>query len=286
MLRGYIEEDDVIDQSIFDINSIRDFLRNVEDPNGLLSEEIIDELGRIESFDLSFIKSPSWDSNLHPQLKFIWIKEVSLVISPEKPGKDAYSNDDRVKEIQEKLKLDSLTKEQRDELSKDLYKLKLSILKLGEYRHAEKKVILYVNNIRDCVFDEKDFVHLLYIVYVHEMMHVYFDFNRNPDDTFDYIPEIEEPLAEYGMLMTFEAMRWDYTLNMAKEYVAIKQVCPPICYYGYGAFLFSIKDKSLPNLVKYYKSELGDIQYAHKVFLSGYPSEGQCYEYLEYLKSL
>lgn len=129
---------------------------------------------------------------------------------------------------------------------------------------------------------------ILYIVYVHEMMHVYFDFNRNPDDTFDYNPEIEEPLAEYGMLMTFEAIRWDYdyTLEMAKEYVAIKQVCPPICYYGYGAFLFSIKDKSLPDLVKYYKSGLGDRQYAHNVFLSGYPSEGQCYEYLEYLKSL
>lgn len=177
-----------------------------------------------------------------------------------------------------------MTKEQRDELCKDLYKLKLSILKLGEYRHAEKKVILYVNNIRDCVFDEKDFVHLLYIVYVHEMMHVYFDFNRNPDDTFDFIPEIEEPLTEYGMLMTFEAMRWDYTLEMAKEYVTIKQVCPPICYYGYGAFLFSIKDKELPNLVMNYKSGLGDRQYAHNVFLSGYPSEGQCYEYLEYLK--
>lgn len=82
------------------------------------------------------------------------------------------------------------------------------------------------------------------IVYVHELMHAYFDKHiiEHP-----YIPEIEEPLAEYGMLCfidMFQRAHSEYPelRDMALKHVEGKKYSIGICHYGYGAFLF--KDKS------------------------------------------
>lgn len=82
------------------------------------------------------------------------------------------------------------------------------------------------------------------IVYVHELMHAYYDMHNIGHP---HIPEIEEPLAEYGMLCFMEMFQRAHPkhgglLGKALKHVEDKKYSLGICHYGYGAFLF--KDKS------------------------------------------
>lgn len=82
------------------------------------------------------------------------------------------------------------------------------------------------------------------IVYVHELMHAYYDMHNIEHP---YIPEIEEPLAEYGMLCFMEMFQrahpeYEELFDNALKHVENKKYSLGICHYGYGAFLF--KDKS------------------------------------------
>ena len=79
---------------------------------------------------------------------------------------------------------------------------------LGEYYPQTKTVVLYRQNIIDCAKTSTvnwSYEDLLAYVYIHEMFHVYFDMKaaQNGDH---YIREIEEPFAELGSLLYFNAL--------------------------------------------------------------------------------
>ena len=84
------------------------------------------------------------------------------------------------------------------------------------------------------------------IVYVHELMHAFFDMHED-DGGMNYIPhsyirEIEEPLAEFGMLSFMEMFDRihpkDKLLECAKAHVKEKKESLGICHYGYGYYVF------------------------------------------------
>lgn len=75
------------------------------------------------------------------------------------------------------------------------------------------------------------------IVFVHELMHAFFDkHNLHP-----HCSEIEEPIAEYGMLCfmeMFERANPRGILDLAKDHVGNKQHSLGVFHYGYGLYLF------------------------------------------------
>ena len=84
------------------------------------------------------------------------------------------------------------------------------------------------------------------IVYVHELMHAYFDMHED-EGRMEYIQhpdikEIEEPLAEFGMLYfmeMFDRTHPEYELLIeAKTHVKRKKSILGICHYGFGYHLF------------------------------------------------
>lgn len=98
----------------------------------------------------------------------------------------------------------------------------------GLYVHHDKAVILYPNEMRrlhgdDCL-DQ-----LLVTTLVHEAMHAYF--NRPGHDQFPYVIFVEEPLAEFGMLLYLHETGNNY-FDWALEDVRSKKTC-----YSDGAYL-------------------------------------------------
>lgn len=83
-----------------------------------------------------------------------------------------------------------------EEICKEIFEWG-ELLKLGEYISNEKKIVLYPDAMRQC--DKVHFDQLLVSTFVHETMHAYFD--RDGHEMYPYIPFIEEPLAEFGMLL-------------------------------------------------------------------------------------
>lgn len=111
---------------------------------------------------------------------------------------------------------------------------------LGEYIrnkiNERPKVILYTKAIQNAAKSVIDAFKLLQIVYVHEMMHAFYDHDHSLLNK--YIPYIEEPLTEYAMLwfMTDYGQLKDYAIAHVQE----KQNSPAICFYGFGTFLYNL----------------------------------------------
>ena len=95
---------------------------------------------------------------------------------------------------------------------------------LGRYDRFSKKILLFPNNMM-----EQDREKYLVITFVHEAMHAYFD--RHHHELFPYVATVEEPLAEFGMLLflketNFKDPDYKWAYDMAKN----KKTC-----YRYGA---------------------------------------------------
>ena len=80
------------------------------------------------------------------------------------------------------------------------------------------------------------------IVFVHELMHAFFD-NHDPYIHHDDYRIIEEPIAEYGMLRFMEMFerchpKYEGILEMAMKHVESKQDIDGVCHYGFGRYLF------------------------------------------------
>lgn len=238
-------------------------------------------------------------ANMFPQ--FPWLLEpqklwnLIIHISEDRPYRIIFK--EKAEGINEEIKsidneFDKLVDaEKKKELSKrktELTKKLKRFLLLGEYKRDEEKkelgkVIIYINNIADyCGYNlyensyqatEKAFNNVLYSTYIHEMMHAYFDkpWEGNPWE--GYIKEIEEPLAEFGML-DFIKNNGYADIDAVKELVKEKQECPEICYYGYGYYLFEQnKNDSLKYLYWNYKTGMGDAKKAKEFFKNGYPKK-------------
>ena len=101
---------------------------------------------------------------------------------------------------------------------------------LGRYDRFQKEIILYPNNMPGQ--DRKEY---LVTTFVHEAMHAYFD--RHPRELFPYVATVEEPLAEFGMLLFLKETNNNY-YKWAYDNVVSKKTC-----YRYGAALMDRYEK-------------------------------------------
>ena len=100
----------------------------------------------------------------------------------------------------------------------------------GRYDRFQKEIILYPNNMPGQ--DRKEY---LVTTFVHEAMHAYFD--RHPRELFPYVATVEEPLAEFGMLLFLKETNNNY-YKWAYDNVVSKETC-----YRYGAALMDRYEK-------------------------------------------
>ncbi len=117
----------------------------------------------------------------------------------------------------------------------------------GCYIHEQKEILLFPEEMAT-EYDGKCMNELLVSTLAHETMHAYF--NRPGHDCFPYVYFIEEPLAEFGMLVFLEETGIPY-LKWAHDDVERKRTC-----YRYGASLYDkyiSGDSSLRDYLEEYK---------------------------------
>lgn len=125
-------------------------------------------------------------------------------------------------------------------LLKDLHEIEDigEIPLLGRYYSDQKKVVLYIKNIKKV--DENNWQKLLTAVYIHELYHAYFK-----TDPYTYTPIVEEPLAELGTLYTLDCMEsiGIFDEGICKYYLEeVSKKTGSIYFYGFGAELYKYSD--------------------------------------------
>ena len=101
----------------------------------------------------------------------------------------------------------------------------------GEYDHDEKVIKLYPEEMmQEQEYGGQRMGELLVSTLAHEAMHAYF--NRPGHETFPYIYYVEEPLAEFGMLLYLHETQSQDLYEWAYDDVKSKTTC-----YKYGANL-------------------------------------------------
>ena len=125
---------------------------------------------------------------------------------------------------------------------------------LGKYTRVNGKPTIYL--MWGTLMHKKDHENLTAIVYVHELMHAYFDMHY--DEEGNYIPHphcsvIEEPIAEFGMLRFMEMFdRANPSLGIlgkAISHVKAKKNSFGVCHYGFGYYLYEDRKKFCTNWV-------------------------------------
>jgi len=236
----------------------------VTDPYGLLNSNELDLLEKVDNFSYPLLGYANL-AQLHDTLEVIISPElakrtITTTTTLEKLKKRKGELEKRKRELQDKCqqcqdrkifesiekincainRIDRLRDKNRDKKENDPIEIVVEIGILGEYvRYAPKnepKVILYIKAIRNSHARFSKW--LLAQVYVHEMMHAYYDTDFTCED--HYIREVEEPLAELGMLRFME--RFDSVVsgisNDALYSVKRKQFADGLGVYGFGAYLF------------------------------------------------
>ena len=127
-------------------------------------------------------------------------------------------------------------RKEKDELSHTLI--------LGLYDPVKNCIILYPEAMM-LVYGGKWMNELLISTLAHETMHAYF--NRPGHDKYPYIYLVEEPLAEFGMLVYLHQTGSSY-YNWAFNEVNSKRTC-----YRCGAFLMNQSDPSYRNFLQKFK---------------------------------
>ena len=169
---------------------------------------------------------------------------VTLVISPDTPKRIVPSGisewvlywENELQRFEEVLGPDYKNIQFYKDALKELEKAKKEVdawsamALLGRYDRFQKEIILYPNNMPGQ--DRKEY---LVTTFVHEAMHAYFD--RHPRELFPYVATVEEPLAEFGMLLFLKETNNNY-YKWAYDNVVSKETC-----YRYGAALMDRYEK-------------------------------------------
>ncbi len=172
---------------------------------------------------------------------------VKLVISPDTPKRIVPSGisewvlywENELQRLEEVLGPDYKNKQFYKYALKELEKAKKevdawsAIALLGRYDRFSKEIWLFPNNIPEK--DRPDRNEYLVTTFVHEAMHAYFD--RHPRELFPYVATVEEPLAEFGMLLFLKETNNNY-YKWAYDNVVSKETC-----YRYGAVLMDRYEK-------------------------------------------
>ena len=118
-----------------------------------------------------------------------------------------------------------------DDIRKEIDELKGSKLR-GVYREKEKEIVLYPKEM-ETEYGGEMVKALLASTFVHEVMHAYFC--RHGRESLPYLYFVEEPLAEFGMLLFLHSQDWIKDWAWFNNDVAEKTTC-----YRYGADLMDI----------------------------------------------
>ena len=160
---------------------------------------------------------------------------------------------------------------------------------LGKYTRVNGKPTIYL--MWGTLMHKKDHENLTAIVYVHELMHAYFDMHYDAKRNYlphPYCPVIEEPIAEFGMLRFMEMFdRVNPSLGIlgkAISHVKAKKNSFGVCHYGFGYYLYEDRNNFCTNWVDLFHmsclgiDEFGTSMKAYKSLISTitYPS----HEYL------
>ena len=130
------------------------------------------------------------------------------------------------------------------------------VLILGEYIKARKQITLYINSIRAVASGNCKMCSsfLLQSVFVHELYHAYFDKDK-------YIPELEDPMAEFGSLLYMRLLNEDGR-GCECKIIALFQMIEGksnndwLKYYSVGANLFQnlYIDNNTSELLNHFKA--------------------------------
>lgn len=180
------------------------------------------------------------------------VKELERLEDELEKRKKAGVGQEELGEIQEKiLRLkDIIAYCRKNGLSEYTFEVEL----LGRYTRVNGKPTIYL--MWGTLMHKKDHENLTAIVYVHELMHAYFDMHY--DEEGNYIPHphcsvIEEPIAEFGMLRFMEMFdRANPSLGIlgkAISHVKAKKNSFGVCHYGFGYYLYEDRKKFCTNWV-------------------------------------
>ena len=180
------------------------------------------------------------------------VKELERLEDELEKRKKAGVGQEELGEIQEKiLRLkDIIAYCRKNGLSEYTFEVEL----LGRYTRVNGKPTIYL--MWGTLMHKKDHENLTAIVYVHELMHAYFDMHY--DAKRNYIPHphcsvIEEPIAEFGMLRFMEMFdRANPSLGIlgkAISHVKAKKNSFGVCHYGFGYYLYEDRKKFCTNWV-------------------------------------
>lgn len=193
--------------------------------------------------------------------------KVDVHIEPGKPERVVDSYYDKAIEYWRKVykKLYEMSREDeslRNECQKAEVKIwKLNIERkahsamrlLGLYDSQNNIIKLFPEAMADADSGKMD--EYLVSTFAHEVMHAYF--NRPGHENYPYAMFVEEPLAEFGMLLYLHETKSQY-YDWAHDNVNGKKCC-----YGYGAIIMDQYlggDKSLKTYLEEYKVPIGEYQ--------------------------
>ena len=180
------------------------------------------------------------------------VKELERLEDELEKRKKAGVGQEELGEIQGKIfrLKDIIAYCRKNGLSKYTFEVEL----LGKYTRVDGKPTIYL--MWGTLMHKNDHVNLTAIVYVHELMHAYFDMHY--DEKGNYIPHphcpvIEEPIAEFGMLRFMEMFdRVDPSrriLEKAISHVKAKKNSFGVCHYGFGYYLYEDRNNFCTNWV-------------------------------------
>ncbi len=161
-----------------------------------------------------------------PEWVLYWKNELERLESL--LGKDCASNT---------LYKDALKELEKAEKERDAW---AAMALLGRYDRFSKEIILYPNNIPS-PDQRKEY---LVTTFIHEAMHAYFD--RHPHELFPYVATVEEPLAEFGMLLYLKEAKKEENAHFADDALrkwAYDNVVSKKTCYRYGAALMDRYEK-------------------------------------------
>lgn len=206
-------------------------------PLDIQNNEIINFYDLHNSVTVEISDQRKTAANINQNLLDSWtaqLNELKDVLLENQDERDQNATDDRILAMLQKINA---------RITEIANTTEQKVLVLGEYFPATKTVVLYRQNIIDCAKASNpqwSFEDLLAYVYIHEMFHVYFDQKASLNGQ-QYIREIEEPFAELGSLLYFNALSYhpDYRhiFPLALQYIGSK-ANGPLCTYAYGKYLF------------------------------------------------
>ena len=225
------------------------------------TNELLCDVDRFKCFS-SFIPGEIHDE-VDVILKDQEIREVTVTLA------ELVKELERLEDELEKRKKAGVGQEELGEIQGKIFRLKdiiaycrknglseytFEVELLGKYTRVNGKPTIYL--MWGTLMHKKDHENLTAIVYVHELMHAYFDMHY--DEKRNYIPHphcsvIEEPIAEFGMLRFMEMFdRVDPSrriLEKAISHVKAKKNSFGVCHYGFGYYLYEDRNNFCTNWV-------------------------------------